>query len=156
MPLPARPGVSRRLTCRVSQCLDCLDRDSSVQRLPALGTSGETNQAPLLKLLQVKQRVVRTLGDANQFIQFDLNCCGVSILRVLNQEDNQERDDGGAGIDHELPSIAEPKYWTCDDPDSDDRYGEGEGSRTPAEMSGRLGESEIPGRGAHRMPVLTP
>ena len=107
------------------------------------------------KLFQVKQRVVRSFGYPNQFIEFNLNCRSVAVLRVLNQEDHQERDDSCACIDYKLPCIAELEYWTSDDPYSDHCYSEGEGSWTPAEVRGRLGESGIPGGGGQKVPVLT-
>ena len=34
---------------------------------------------------------------------------GVAVLRVLNQEDHQESDDGGGGVDDQLPGIGEMK-----------------------------------------------
>jgi hypothetical protein len=40
-----------------------------------------------------------------QFVKFRLNRCSVPILRVLNQEDHQERHDGCSGIDDQLPCI---------------------------------------------------
>src|SRR5689334_11165178 len=42
---------------------------------------------------------------ANEFVQFDLYCCAIAILRILNQEDHQKGDNCGAGIDNQLPGV---------------------------------------------------
>jgi hypothetical protein len=41
----------------------------------------------------------------NQLVEFQVDCACVTILRVLDDEDHQERDDGCARIDDQLPSI---------------------------------------------------
>ena len=52
---------------------------------------------------------MRALGSADEFIELELDGFRVSILCVLNQEDHQEGDDGGAGVDHQLPRVTEAK-----------------------------------------------
>ncbi len=81
------------------------------------------------------------LRYANQLIKLDLNCSRVSILGVLNQKDHQERDDGSAGINYKLPSVAELKDWARDNPGNDYRHCQCEGPRAAAEVRGRFGES---------------
>ena len=57
------------------------------------------------EFFQIDQVIARAAERANQFIEFQMNRFGVAVLRVLDQEDHQESDDGGAGIDDELPGI---------------------------------------------------
>ena len=44
----------------------------------------------------------------------------VLVLRALDQEHHQERDDRRAGVDDELPGVREMKDRTEDRPDDDD------------------------------------
>ena len=41
----------------------------------------------------------------DQFIELDLDRSTVSILRILDQEDHQERDDSRPRVDDQLPSV---------------------------------------------------
>jgi hypothetical protein len=62
-----------------------------------------------------------------QFIELQLECQGVAVLRVLYEEDHQEGDDCRAGIDDELPRIAVVKDGSCNRPPDDDGGGHEEG-----------------------------
>ena len=53
--------------------------------------------------------VLRPALAADQLIELEMDRLGVAVLRVLDQEDHQERDDRRAGVDHELPRIGELK-----------------------------------------------
>ena len=44
-------------------------------------------------------------GGANQLVKFELNGFAVAILCVLDEEDHQEGDDGGACVNDELPCV---------------------------------------------------
>jgi len=46
---------------------------------------------------------------------------GIAVLRVLNEKHHQESNDGGAGIDNELPGIGKMKDGTSARPDHDDQ-----------------------------------
>ena len=48
-----------------------------------------------------------------------MNCLGIAVLRVLDQEDHQERNDGRAGVDDELPRIGIMEGRTERGPDDD-------------------------------------
>jgi hypothetical protein len=61
---------------------------------------------------------------ANQFVELDLDGCSVAILGILNEEHHEKRYNGGARVDHELPSIREIKEWARYRPHHDDRKGE--------------------------------
>src|SRR5690606_8401190 len=71
--------------------------------------------------LQVEQRIVRVVRGADQFVELDLHRLGIPVLRVLDQEHHEKGDDGGPGIDHQLPGVAE----------AEDRPGEGPGQNHP-------------------------
>ena len=41
----------------------------------------------------------------DQLVELDLHRSGVPVLRALNKENHQERDDRRSGVDHELPGV---------------------------------------------------
>jgi hypothetical protein len=45
---------------------------------------------------------------------------GVAVLGILNQKHHEESDNGGAGVDDELPGIGEMKGRPGDSPDDND------------------------------------
>ena len=59
------------------------------------------------------------LRGADQLVELDLHGLGVAVLRVLDQEHHQERDDRGAGVDDELPGVAEAEDRSSDAPRDD-------------------------------------
>src|SRR4029453_15406185 len=52
--------------------------------------------------LDVDEPVARALHRRDQLVQLQLDRVGVLVLRLLDQEDHQEGDDGRAGVDDEL------------------------------------------------------
>ena len=58
--------------------------------------------------------IARTSSDSLSWIG---QC--IPVLGVLDEEDHQKGDDGRAGIDHELPSVAEVEKRAGNDPDDD-------------------------------------
>ncbi len=64
-------------------------------------------QVFLLELFQIEQGEVRAVDAADQFIQLDLDGLRIAVLRVLDHEHHQKGNDGGAGVDDQLPGIAE-------------------------------------------------
>jgi hypothetical protein len=50
-----------------------------------------------------------------------LDCRSVTILGVLNKEHHQEGDDCRSSIDHQLPGVGEPKHWTGNSPNQNDK-----------------------------------
>ena len=75
------------------------------------------------KLFQVDQFVSCRPDGANQFIELEMNGLRVAVLRVLNQEDHQEGDDGGSSVDDELPRVRVMKCRSLQGPDDDDEKG---------------------------------
>jgi hypothetical protein len=47
------------------------------------------------------------LFGADQLVEFDLDRLRVAVLVVLQQEHHEEGDDRGAGVDRQLPGVAE-------------------------------------------------
>jgi len=61
-----------------------------------------------------------------ELVELDLNRGTVSVLRVLDQEDHEERHDRGRRVDDELPGVAEAEEGAADEPQGDQRHGGGE------------------------------
>src|SRR5712691_7896620 len=59
----------------------------------------------LFQLFEIEQSVVGALGCPDEFVELDLDRFRVAILRVLNQEHHQKRDDRSAGVDDQLPCV---------------------------------------------------
>ena len=91
------------------------------QRLVA---RAQTLQVILRELLQVEKGIVRPADRADQFIQFEVHCGAIAVLRVLDEKHHQECDDRSARIGHQLPGVAESKYGSGDEPDDDRGRGE--------------------------------
>ena len=64
-------------------------------------------QVVFLKILEVKQGIMRGFVRANEFVKLDMHCLSVPVLRVLNKKNHQEGNDGCPGVYNELPGIAE-------------------------------------------------
>ena len=69
-----------------------------------------------VELLEIDEHVVRAGGDAQQLVELHLHGFGVAVLRALDQEHHEERDDRGARVDHELPGIAPVEERAADRP----------------------------------------
>ncbi len=65
----------------------------------------------------------------DQFVELEVDGAGVAVLRVLNKEDHQKRDDGGARVDDELPGVGVVVERTSEGPYHDDSYS---GGKSPA------------------------
>src|SRR5262245_2709072 len=109
-----------------------------------------------LQLFQIEERVVRSLRGTNELVELQLDGLGVAVLGVLDQKDHQERDDGRACVDDELPRVAEMKHRPRDHPRDDDKHREYEHSRLAAKVGCSLGELGVPGGGAHATVLLWP
>ena len=56
-------------------------------------------------VLGANELIVGGLDGADQFIELEVHGQGIAILGVLDEEDHEEGDDGGAGVDDELPGL---------------------------------------------------
>ena len=68
-------------------------------------------QLRLLHFFHVHQGIMRALRGADQFVQLRLDRSGITVLGVLDREDHQKGDDGGAGIGYQLPGFRKPDDW---------------------------------------------
>ena len=77
--------------------------------------------------------IFRALHRQNQLGEFELDGQSIPVLGVLDEEDHQKGDDGRAGIDHELPSVAEVEKRAGNDLDDDngDRQEKCDGIASP-------------------------
>lgn len=92
------------------------------------------------KVLDRSEFILCALHSEHEFRQFELDRQRVPVLRILNQEYHKESDDCGAGVDHQLPSIAVIKEWSCNDPCDDhcEREEKRDGMTSP--QGSRVGE----------------
>ena len=65
-----------------------------------------------------------------------MQCLRITVLRVLNQEDHQESNDGCACIDDELPRVRVIEDVTGQRPDHNDRDGDDEGPGAAEDFRG--------------------
>jgi hypothetical protein len=99
----------------------------------------EDLELPVVEILEGNDGVVRAPYRTNDLVQLDVDRIGVPVLRVLDQEHHQERNDRGAGIDDELPRVAETEDGAAYQPQHDETAGEGERKRMPGRSCGRAG-----------------
>jgi hypothetical protein len=83
----------------------------------------------LVQILKIEHRITGQLGGADQLVEFGLNRGAIAVLRILDQEHHQERDDRGAGVDHQLPGVAEMEQRSARRPTGDDHHGDREDRR---------------------------
>jgi len=77
------------------------------------------------KLLEIDKLIARVFDRTNQFVQFEMHCFSVTVLRVLNQKYHQERDDGRGGVDDELPGVGKMKGRAGNEPNEDHKNSSG-------------------------------
>src|SRR5688500_18716817 len=79
--------------------------------------------------LDVDQAIARSRQGGDELVQLQLDGQAVLVLALLDQEDHQEGDDGGAGVDDELPGVREAEDGARQGPGDDHRDGHGKGAR---------------------------
>ena len=79
------------------------------------------------KMLDLNHFVARVFKGVDDFVELEVNGPGVAILGVLNQEDDEEGNDGGGGVDNELPGVREMEVGAGQPPKKDDKNGGREG-----------------------------
>ncbi|MNP10637.1 hypothetical protein D3C76_1027930 [compost metagenome] len=65
----------------------------------------------------------------------------VAVLGVLDQEHHQEGDDGGRGVDHQLPGVVEVEQRPGNRPSQDQQAGHAKGHRPAGTVGQPLGET---------------
>ena len=68
---------------------------------------------------------------ADELIELQMDGPRIPILRILNEEHHKKRENGGAGVNDELPGIREAEKGTRRSPENDDESSEHEGPRRP-------------------------
>jgi hypothetical protein len=117
-----------------------LGREASRSRGKPLEARLDSIQFFLGQFLDVQQCVLRRLGGADQFIEFQLYCFALPILGVANEEDHQKSDDVGDRVDDEQPSVAKAKQGSGQRPDHNDADGEPESHGMSARPHHRPGK----------------
>lgn len=69
------------------------------------------------EFLEVEEGFVGAGGGAEEFVEFDLDGGAVAVLGGLDEEDHQKRNDGGAGVDDQLPGAVEPENRSTHGPE---------------------------------------
>ena len=67
-------------------------------------------QFRLAQMLDADEFVAGMTDRSNQLIELGLDRASVPVLSILDQEHHQECDDGGAGVDHQLPCVRPLEY----------------------------------------------
>src|SRR5215207_1015822 len=84
---------------------------------------------PLLGIVfRFDHGIVCFFDRANELVDLEMERFGITILGVLNQKHHQEGNDGGGGIDDQLPGLreTEERPGDCPSQDQSERYDEGE------------------------------
>ena len=61
------------------------------------------------EIFDVQEGVARGFRSPNKLVKLYVKCFRIAILGVLDQEHHQERDDGRACVDYQLPRVAKAK-----------------------------------------------
>ena len=80
----------------------------------------------LAHLVDVDELVARAPDGADQLVVNDLGLLGLTIGFEQDQDAEQERDDRGGGVDHQLPGVAEAEDGTRQRPTGDQQQGQQE------------------------------
>src|SRR5687768_1322621 len=74
----------------------------------------------LVHLFKIEYGILCTFHSSYQLIQLDLHGLSITVLRILNEKYHQESDNGGAGVDHQLPGITKFENRSCKRPQHND------------------------------------
>ena len=64
---------------------------------------------------------MRAVRRTNQLVELELEGVSIAILGVLNNEHHEKGEDRRAGVDDQLPGIAEPEDRARDGPNDDNK-----------------------------------
>jgi len=88
--------------------------------LQLLVTGVQLIELEIAEVLDIDHCVARFVDGMDELVELEINCAGITILRVLDEEDHQKGHDGGARIDDELPAIGVVEDGAEDGPDNND------------------------------------
>src|SRR5476649_1093584 len=97
----------------------------------------------LVQVVEAQQRVLCILGHPQQLIDLDMQHIVVAVLRVLNQENHQEGDDGGGCIDDQLPGVVVMKVGPRQRPHEDQYDGNGKSPGTACPLGQSLDRKSV-------------
>ena len=63
-------------------------------------------------MLEVDELIARRIDASKDLIELQVQGPGIAVLRILHQEHHQERNNGGAGVDDQLPGVGISKERT--------------------------------------------
>jgi hypothetical protein len=93
------------------------------------------------KFFEVDELVASPLQRSDELVELQVNGDSVPVLGVLDQEHHQERYDGRARVDDELPGIGEMKERARERPYDDDQDGRDESPGRSHAVRCHAGES---------------
>jgi hypothetical protein len=117
----------------MQSCPDNSGTDRSHRRLstrrvgPPVERGFQLIELIVRQIFQADQAVAGLLTGPDQLVQFEVQGFGIGVLGMLDQEDHQERDDGCARIDDQLPRVGIAEQRSDERPQDDDRHGTEEG-----------------------------
>src|SRR5688572_6766612 len=103
-----------------------------------------------LELFEIEQLVLGVADRSNDLVELYLNRFRVAVLRALDEEHHQEGDDGRAGVDDELPGVAEAKQGAGQRPHEHDAQRHHECRRAAGGVGRSFCEPSEPGPGFRR------
>ena len=86
----------------------------------ALVVDAEDFQLGLGEVFDGDETVACPFEGGHDLVELELHRQGVAVLSPLDEEDHQKRDDGGAGVDDELPRIGVVEERPGRGPEQDD------------------------------------
>lgn len=79
------------------------------------------------EFLKFDQPGARPADGPNEFVELEMDCTRITILSVLDEEDDQEGDDSGSCVDDELPSVGKVEERPTERPCKNKENGRQEG-----------------------------
>src|SRR5205809_7449440 len=71
------------------------------------------------EVLKMDETITRGTDSADEFVEFRVHGFRVTVLRVLDEEDHQKRDECCPRIDNELPRVRVMECRSSDSPGGD-------------------------------------
>src|SRR5690606_16108883 len=78
------------------------------------------------QFFDVDQAVAGRFGAGDELVELQLDGFGILVLRLLDDKHHQESDDGGAGIDDQLPGVGKREQRAAYGPKQDDEESDDE------------------------------
>ena len=84
------------------------------------------------ELFSFNKIVAGVLGVQNELVELCLDCDGVPVLRVLQNEHHEEGEHGRCSVDHQLLGVAVSENWAAQSPDYAAQRRDNERQRVPS------------------------